>query len=105
MGGKVMVCATCKPAPDNCTACALAELLSALSARVNVPANGPLMVGARATAIKHCAEEDSCVLEEQSVRPEGTCVKVAVSARFETVKVWLPALETVRVCGALVEPT
>lgn len=101
---KVMVCAIWAPMPDSCAFCALVALLSALSVSVTVPVSVPLIVGAKATAIKHCPEEDSCELEVQSVPPESVCVKYVVIARFDTVNGWLPALETVRTCEVVVEP-
>lgn len=86
MAGNVIVCATCNAIPDNGTACTLAGLLSALSVTENEPVRVPLSMGANATAIEHCAEEDSCVLAVQSVSPEGICVKLAESARLEIVR-------------------
>src|ERR1700728_645608 len=99
-----MVCATWEPLPDTCTACALAGLLSPLSVSVAVPVRVPLATGAKASAMKHCPEEESCVLEVQSLPPEDTCVKFGVIARFDTVNSWLPGLETVTGCEVLVEP-
>src|SRR5580700_2931025 len=100
-----MAWAICKPPPDNCTVCMLAGLSSALSVTVSVPASVPALKGVNSTATRHCAPEARSVLEVQSVPPEGTTVKFAEAATFDTLKVWLPASETVTVCGALVEPT
>src|ERR1035438_5832364 len=104
MAGKVMICATCDAAPDNCKSCWL-ELLSASSATTSVPVRVPLAMGANATAIKHCSEEGSCVPEVQSVPPEGIWAKFCAISTFETFNGWLPALETVRVCGTVTDPT
>ena len=105
MLGKVMVCATCKPPPDNYTSacapgcsCILGEHVSAGRRAANRGEQFHLPPG-------RARPEASCVLEVQSVPPEGTTVKFVEAATFDTFNCWLPESETVTVCGALVEPT
>ena len=104
MAGKVMVCGSSAPVPDNGTACELARLFSALSVKVTLPGRVPEAVGANATAIRHCPAEASAVLELQSVPPEASWVKLVLTTRFDTLNPWLPASVTETTCAALVEP-
>src|ERR1700728_466485 len=99
-----MVWLACVAAPCRTTLWVTDVALSELSVSATVPVRVPLAVGAKATAMEHCPEEDSCVVELQSLAPDGTCVKFVVIVRFDTVNSWFPALETVRPCEVLVEP-
>ena len=61
------------PVPDKLTVCWLDRLFKALSVNVTVPVNTPPVVGEKATAIAHPAPAVSCVLELQSLPPDGCC--------------------------------
>src|SRR5271167_2891616 len=55
-------------------------------------------------AIWHVRLAFSCVLELQSVPPDGTWMKLLGMDRFEAVICWFPALVTVTACAGLAWP-